>query len=224
MGVRPVRAAGFALAALVAVSGAASAAPHRRPPVSLDRMFAAAVSAPSLRSYTVQVQFKVRLHKPIRLRANVDGTAYFRAPAQSALQITHASGLIGGFFKGAYKLDVVPQAWPYTYHVLSQTRTQLNGQTVLQLTAQPRASATTVARVVFTLSLPDHQPLLADWQYQDGSTIHLAFVNGRAGAYTLPQQATISVDMPHSKLDADATYGEYQLNVPVSDDVFRAAK
>ena len=162
-GVGPFRVIALTLAALIAASAGASAAPHppmpphHAPPANLDRLFAAAVAAPSLRSYTVPVDFKVRVHKPIGIRADVVGTAYFKAPAQSALQITHASGLIGGFFKGAYKLDVVPQAWPYKFHVISSTSTIVDGRGVQQLTAQPRDPASTITRVIFALSLPDHQ-------------------------------------------------------------------
>ncbi len=202
-----------------------ASAPAQTPPrFNGDQLLKRATSEPRLMSYAVPVTFDVHLHKPLGLHSQVEGTAYFRAPAQAALQITHASGIVGGFFKGAYNLDMVPQAWPYHYHVLTVTPTVADGAPVLVLRAQPRGGASSITQVVFTLSRPALQPLSVEWDYEDASTIHLTYVNQRIGSYTLPQQATISVDMPHYKLDADATYGDYSLNAPVTDDVFAAAK
>jgi hypothetical protein len=214
----------LATAMLAAAVPLAAASPRLRAAQSGDQLLAAAVAAPRLRSYSVPVHFSVRLHKPIGIRTQVEGTAYYRAPAQAALVITHASGLAGAFFRGAYKLDMVPQAWPSTYHVVGSSRTTVNGLPVLQLQAVPRAPSGDLVRVVFTFSMPALQPMSVDWQYTGGSSIQLAYADGRVGAYTLPQRATIAVDMPHDKLDADATYGAYALNAPVPGAVFSSAK
>jgi hypothetical protein len=91
------------------------------PPLAGDQLLARAVTAPHLSSYSVPVNMSVRVRKPIGIHSEVEATAYFRAPAQAALVITHASGLAGAFFKGAYKIDLVPQAWPASYHVIGTT-------------------------------------------------------------------------------------------------------
>jgi hypothetical protein len=214
-----------AVAIWFALTGNAGAAPTKtRPPQSGDQLLAHAVAAPQLQSYTVPVSLAVHLHKPIGIRTEVQATAYYRAPAQAALVITHATGLVGGFFKGAYKIDLVPQAWPRSYHVVSVARTVVAGAPVVELHAMPRTGAGDLTQVVFTLSAPALEPVSAEWDYTGGSSIRLSFVNGRVGSYTLPQQASISVDMPHDKLDADGTYGSYALNAPVDADVFTNAK
>jgi hypothetical protein len=166
------------------------------------------------------VNLAVHVHKPIGIRTKVEATAYYRAPGQAALVINHATGLAGAFFKGTYKIDLVPQAWPRSYHVVSVARTVSAGAAVIELHAMPRAAVADLMQVVFTLAAPTLQPLAAEWDYTGSSSIRLSFVNGHVGAYTLPQQASISVDMPHDKLDADGTYGTYTLNAPVPDDVF----
>jgi hypothetical protein len=194
------------------------------PPPDGDQLLARGTAAPELRSYAVPVTFAVHLHKPIGLRSKVEGMAYFQSPAQSALTITKASGIVGGFFKGDYKLDMVPQAWPRTYHVVTVTPGDAGGIPVWLLHAQPRGASGGLADVVFTLTRPELQPIAAQWQYQDASSIQLAFVNGPVGAYTLPERATIAVDKRHYKLDADATYGSYSLNAPVPETVFTSAK
>ena len=217
--------AALALALGFAVTGTAAAAPKSMPHAqSGDQILARAVAAPQLASYSVPVHLSVHVHKPIGVRSNVEATAYYRAPAQAALVITHATGLAGGFFKGAYKIDLVPQAWPQSYRVLSVSRGTIDGASVVILHALPRSNPGDVTNVTFTLAAPALQPIAAEWDYAGGSTIKLGFTNSRVGTYTLPQTATIAVDMPHDKLDADGTYGEYALNAPVSDNVFAVAK
>lgn len=214
-----------AIAALFFLSIAPSAAPAKsRPPLSGDQLLARATAAPHLRSYVVPVSFAVHLYKPIGLRSKVEGTAYFVSPSRAALAITKASGIVGGFFKGAYKLDMVPQAWPRTYHVVAVTPSVAGGTPVWLLRAAPRGAAGDLAQVVFTLTRPALQPIAALWQYTDASSIQLTYVNEKVGPYMLPGRATVAVDKPHYKLDADATYGSYSLNAPVPDTVFTDAK
>jgi hypothetical protein len=218
------RASAAAIATAAVVTAAGTAATPSAATENGDQLLARATSAPGLRSFAVPVRFAVHLHKPLGLRSQVEGTAYFKAPAQSALALTKASGIAGAFFKGTYKLDMVPAAWPFAYHVVGVAPGVVDGVDVLVLRAKPRGSAGGVAQVFFTLTTPALEPVAAQWQYQNASTIQLSLVNGRVGAYTLPLRATITVDMAHVRLDADATYGTYVLNGRVSESVFSAAK
>jgi hypothetical protein len=213
-----------AFAIVLVVTPAATAATPSADAQSGDRLLARATAAPGLHSFAVPVHFAVHMHKPLGLRSQVDGTAYFKAPAKSALEITKASGIAGAFFKGTYKLDLVPAAWPFAYHVVSVSPGVVDGADVLVLHAKPRAAAGDITQVIFMLTTPALQPLAAQWEYRNASTIRLAFVSGRVGGYMLPLRATIAVDMGHVSLDADATYGTYALNTSVSDSVFTAAK
>jgi len=176
-------------------------------------------------SYAVPVHFQVRFHMMITMRLQADGTVYYRAPpAQAALEITQAGGILGGLFKGAYKLDIVPQGWPYAYRVVGVDHSKSGTTSVLVLRSVPRAEPSDITQVLFTLTSPALEPVSAVWLYRDTSSIHLTLVNRRVGDYTMPQRATISVDKSRYRLDADATYGEYALNVPVPDSVFTSAK
>lgn len=210
----------LALALLLAASAASSPVPgnaHHG-----DRLLARAVAAPGLTSYTVPLSFGVHVTKPIRVRTKLGGTAYFRSPGQAALAITTGGGIAGRFFHGTYHLDVIPQAWPAVYHVVTVSRSVYEGVSVLVLHAQPRTPSADLAQALFTLSIPDLKPLAAEWQFHNGSSIRCTFVMGHTGAYALPQHATIAVDVPRFRLDADATYGNYNLNVAVPATTFVA--
>jgi hypothetical protein len=189
-----------------------------------DQLLSRAVNAPRLRSYSVPLHFTVRLRKPLPVRTRVEATAYYLAPAQAALVITRASGLAGSFFRGGYKLDVVPQSWPAAYRVTSVERGTDAGAPVVFLHAQRRTEPGDLTGAVFTVTTAPPAAIAAEWQYGDGSSVRLRFENRRTAAYTLPAHAAITVDKPSYRLEADAAYGDYAFNVPISPDVFASAK
>jgi hypothetical protein len=192
--------------------------------VSGDHILARATRAPGVHSYTVPVHFAVHLHKPIGARTDVDGTVFYQAPGHGALVLDKAHGIIGSFFKGTYDLDLVPQTWATNYHVLAVSKTVENGVPETVLTALPRVGGDDIAQVTFRISDRDHAPIAANWTYKDQSTIALTLSNGKVGALTLPQAATVAVDMPKYKLDGVVTYDAYALNAPVDPSVFATTK
>ena len=194
---------------LAAAMGSAAAAP------SGDEILAHAGASAGLTSYSVPVHFDVHMHKPIGIKAGADGIAYFKAPAKAAIAITHVPGPLGGFFKGSYTLDMVPQTWPAKYSVTSVAQ---DAQGAYELQAAPKNDPS-VDHVVFNVTA-DYQPASAHWFYKDGSSIVLALQNQVVQGFRLPQSETITVSMPKYSLDATATYGEYSVNTPISDSVF----
>jgi hypothetical protein len=191
-----------------------------KPPTG-DQVLAKATSFKGLTSYSVPVQFKVHVHKPIGVRVGVEGTAYYRAPGDAALQITKAPAIVGGLFRGTYQLDVVPQAWPSHYHITAVAKgADPTGAPMLTLTGVPRAPGD-VTQVVFTIV--GGAATSAQWSYKDGSSIAVTFLNAPVGGYLLPASAKIDVNTK-TNLTADATYGDYALNTPVDDSTLTATK
>ncbi|HEY1977685.1 MAG TPA: hypothetical protein VGG89_14120 [Candidatus Baltobacteraceae bacterium] len=161
----------------------------------------------------------MHMHKPIGLKSGVDGVAYYKAPGKAAIAITHMPGPLGGFFKGSYTLDMVPQTWPAKYGVTSVTPSSTGGTQTYLLQAQPKSDPS-VDHVVFGVTEADYQPVSAHWFYKDGSSIQLAIQNQQIQGYIVPQTETISIAMPQYNLDATATYGQYSIDTPVADSVF----
>jgi hypothetical protein len=185
-----------------------------------DQVLAHAVMIRGVNSYTVPVQFDVELHKPIGLHSNVEGVVNYEAPRDGALVITKAKGLIGGFFRGTYHIDLVPQTWAANYHVTSVSREAGPDGPVLVLDALPKGDPGDVTAVEFRIGGPFHAPIAATWTYSDGSSIALTFTNGRVGTAVVPHAATVHVDKPKDKLDATVTYGDYAFNAPIDPSVF----
>lgn len=187
--------------------------------LSGDEILARAATSKGLSSYSAPVHFDVHMHKPLGLKSGADGVAYFKAPSSAAIAITHIPGPLGGFFKGSYTLDMVPQTWPAKYTVTSVTQGAAAGTQAYLLQAQPKNDPS-VDHVVFGVTTAAFAPVSAHWFYKDGSSIDLTIQNQQIQNYTLPQTETISVAMPKYSLDATATYGTYSVNTPVADSVF----
>jgi hypothetical protein len=212
---------GLIVAALAA--GGARAADAPEPALSGDQILQRAASSDNLASYSVPVTFQVHLRRPVGARARVEGMVYFKAPARAALVITKAPGLIGGFFKGAYTLDMIPQTWPSQYQVQSVSTGQAGAASAYILTATPRKNPD-IDHVVFTVTQADFVPVAAVWYYRTKSSIKLSITSGQVSTFTLPHADAITVEMPKYALDATGKYGEYALNAPVSDSVFSNSK
>jgi hypothetical protein len=134
------------------------------------------------------------------------------SPGSAALKITKAPPPIGSFFRGTYDIDVVPQTWGARYHVTSMSDGTDYGVNVYVLQASPIPSSAEIDRVVFRVARTGFAPLSAEWDYHNGSSISLAFVDQTVGSRILPRTATITVDMPNYALDANAMYGTYTFN------------
>jgi hypothetical protein len=187
-----------------------------------DRILSQAGMVGGVRSYAVPASFDVRLHKPVPLRLRMDGSLYYKPPAQSALVITKRPPIIGGLFAKSYALDLVPQTWPAKYHVRSVADATFNGVPVYALDAVPKIAGS-LDHVVFQVARSNALPLSAQWFYRDRSTVALSIASARDGDRLLPRAESISVMMPHYVLDATSTFGHYAFDVPIPDAIFTTA-
>jgi len=204
--------------ALGAILAAAAISAAQAVPTGQEILAQAAAGA-GLSSYSVPVHFDVKMHRPISLRSGADGAAYFKAPAKAAIAITHLPGPLGGFFKSSYTLDMVPQTWPSKYVVTTVDHGQTGGTPAYLLRAVPKDDGS-VDHAIFGVSIATGEAISAQWSYKEGSSVAIAIRNAQIQGYALPQSETISVAMPKYNLDATATFGQYSINVPVSDSTF----
>ncbi len=59
-----------------------------------------------------------------------------------------------------------------------------------------------------------------DWHYRNGGEITMTQTYRQQGQYSVVAQQHLDIHIPHVRAVADATYGQYQTNVAVSDAVF----
>ena len=184
-----------------------------------NEILARAAGDVGLASYTVPVHFSVRMHRPISVRAGVDGMIYYKA-GRAALHITKMPGILGQFFKSSYMLDLAPQTWPEKYIIASVSTSMSGDSPVYVLTGTPKNDPS-VDHIVSLVTQQPLAPIAFTWSYKDGSSIALTIANQTVENFTLPATEMISVSMPNYALDATAAYSTYALDAPVSDEVFQ---
>jgi hypothetical protein len=187
-----------------------------------DGILSRAAMVGGMHSYAVPASFDVRLHKPLPLRLRMDGSLYYKAPAQSALVITKRPAIIGGLFAKSYTLDLVPQTWPAKYDVRNVSAATFNGVPVYALDAVPK-TAGSLDHVVFQVARSNALPMSAQWFYRDRSVVAVSIASARVGDHLLPQAESISVVMPHYALDATTRLGNYAFDAPIPDAIFSTA-
>jgi hypothetical protein len=187
-----------------------------------NRILSRAAMVGGTRSYAVPASFDVRLHKPLPLRLRMDGSLYYKAPAQSALVITKRPAIIGGLFAKSYMLDLVPQTWPAKYDVRNVSAATFNGVPVYALDAVPKIAGS-LDHVVFQVARSNALPMSAQWFYRDRSVVAVSIASARVGDHLLPQAESISVVMPRYALDATTRLGNYAFDAPIPDAIFATA-
>ena len=185
-----------------------------------NAILAQAAASPGLQSYSVPVHFDVHMHRPIGVKAGVEGVVYYKSPASAALSITKVPGMLGRFFSGTYTLNIVPQTWPANYNVVSVSQADSDNGPIYVLTALPKHDPS-MKQVVFKVTQATHQPVAVTWSENDGSSIAVTMVNAAVNGFTLSTSETINVSEPKYSLDATAAYGAYQINAPIPNGVFK---
>ena len=201
-----------AAGALVAPARAADA-----PPLDATAILARASAGGDVQSYVVPATFQVHMLRPIGARGTVAGNIYYQAPSEAALTITNAPAVIGGFFKGTYKLDLAPQTWAAKYEAVSVTQGRSGNVDAYLVQALPRPRGD-VDHVTFAVALESFAPLAATWNYQNGSSIVVTIKS--ASPQYLPRAESIEVSMPNYALEATCAFGDYALNAPIPKGIF----
>lgn len=203
---------GYAAGALVTPARAADA-----PALDATAILARASAGGDFQSYVVPATFQVHMLRPIGARGTVAGNIYYKAPSDAALTITKAPPVIGGFFKGTYKLDLAPQTWAAKYEAVSVTQGRAGGVDAYLVQALPHPRGD-IDHVTFAVALDTFAPLAATWNYQNGSSIAVMILS--ASPPYLPHTESIAVSMPAYALEATCAFGNYALNAPVPPGIF----
>ena len=185
-----------------------------------NAILAQAAASPGLQSYTVPVHFDVHMHRPIGVKAGVEGVVYYKSPASTALSITRVPGILGHFFSGTYTLDIAPQTWPANYTVVSVSQAESENVPVYVLTAVAKHDPS-LKQVVFKVTQATDEPVAVTWTQTDGSSISVTMINEAVNGVKLPATEDITVSQPKYSLDATATYGSYKINAPIPSGVFK---
>ena len=218
---RAVRAAVAVVAFLVALRGLAAPATAdptsgpTDPPAILARVIE---RNPDLSSYQSRLHVDIRLISFPFIGQHLDGSTYFRRPANYEVVFDRVPSYAKGFER-LYSDVGDPSDWEKRF-VISYAGVQQfekRDDIVLHMVQRVRG-------------MIDHETVLIDpaawtidqirYDYYNGGVITMTQHFGDVGGYTMLRSQTADIKIPHIRAVADGTYSEYQTNVAISDAVF----
>jgi len=215
-----VRRLGAAAGALVlaATGVGASAAPERPtdPTAILERVIE---RNPSLGSYEGRLRVDLRMTSFPFYRTHLDGTTYYKRPANYEIVFDHVPRLARGFEK--LFADVGdPSSWEKRFVIsyAGEAPFRSRSDIVLHLVQRVRG-------------MIDHETVLVDpaawtidsirYDYYNGGHITMTQSFADVGGYVMVVEQTAEIAIPYASAVAHGTYSDYQTNVALDDALFR---
>jgi hypothetical protein len=173
---------------------------------------------PNLSSYQSRLHVNVRLISFPFIGQHLDGSTYFKRPANYEVVFDHVPSYAKGFEK-LYSDVGDPSNWAGRF-VISYRGTQaFENRTDLVLHMVQRVRG-----------MIDHETVMIDpgawtidqirYDYYNGGVVTMTQHFADVGGYTMLSSQAAEIKIPHVHAVANGTYTDYQTNVAISDSVF----
>ncbi len=205
----------FAMCALAA--GAAQPASAQ----SSAAAILAGISArnPSLQSFQARVHVDVRMLNFPWLSPKLDGTSYYKRPQSYEVVFDRVPSYAHGINKLFGDIDDVA-AWEKDWNIAYTGVQNVAGKPYFTLRMTKKIYSDQTADTIAYVDPATYQVARMDWHYRNGGTITMTQTYRQQGEYSVVGTQHADIHIPHVHAVADATYGEYQTNVAISDAVF----
>jgi len=204
---------GLALVALMMVGASPSPGPTASAaPTAADILSRMVAARKGLDSYSVPVHFDVKMHRPLGVSMQLDGTRYFERPDKQALNMRSVPAAAKAFQQMTASLGTA-ETWPNTYDITLVPPDPSAGY--YELKGAPKNSSSTVDHILIDVAKDTLAPIRARWFYHNGSTIDMTIENAMAGQYLMPKTETLDLSFPSFAGHAVGHYGDYSLNQPI---------
>lgn len=196
---------------LVALLGAAATPPAAPPdaPTILGRMIA---RNPNLQSYRSRVHVNVRMLNFPFLAPQLDGTSYYRRPDTYEVVFDRVPGYAKGFSR---LFDDIgdPAVWAKDNTVTVQGTRALAGRPVFVLQLVKKKHSDVLARSLAYVDASTYALVQMEWDYTSGGKIVMQQAYAVQNGYSVLSAQHATIDIPHVRAVADASYTQYQTNV-----------
>ena len=170
---------------------------------------------PSLHSYSAPLHISVAIHKFLTFHFGLDGTVYFQRPGHLAMTMQRVPEQYQKLFA---KLGT-PRTWAQNYDLqVTGTDEGPDGQKIYHVRGVP-LTACEIDHMVADMG-PATMPVKVTWFLRDGGTIASTIESTTVGGYSVPKEQHADINASGFKIHADMTYGDYELNGQISDNVF----
>ncbi len=170
---------------------------------------------PTLRSFRARVHVDVRMLNFPYLAPKLDGTTYFKRPDYYVVVFDRMPSYARGFGK---LFDDVgsPRAWEKNQNISADGTVWLDGRPTIVLRLTKKIHSDILDHTLAYVDSYSYALLRMEWYYTNGGKITMSEWYRTQGAYSVLAQQHATIDIPHVHAVADATYGDYEANVPVA--------
>lgn len=170
---------------------------------------------PSLQSYRARVHVDVRMLNFPFLAPKLDGTEYYRRPDFYVVVFDRMPSYARGFSR---LFDDIgnPRAWEKNENISLDGTSWLQGRPTIVLRLTKKIHSDILDHTLAYVDPTDYALLQMEWYYTSGGKITMTQQYRIEGKYSVLSQQHATIDIPHVHAVAEAMYGTYQTNLPVS--------
>lgn len=173
---------------------------------------------PDLSSYHSRLHVDVHLHSFPFLSEHLDGSTYFKRPANYEVVFDHVPSYAKGFEK-LYSDVGDPAKWEQRFIITYAGQGTFGNRSDIALHLVQRVRG-----------MIDHETVLIDpnawtidqirYDYYNGGIITMTQHFAQVGGYTMLSSQVADIKIPHVRAVANGTYTDYETNVALSDALF----
>jgi hypothetical protein len=169
---------------------------------------------PGLRSYRARVHVNIRMLSFPFLAPKLDGTSYFKRPDSYVVVFDRMPSYARGFQR---IFDDVgnPQAWKKDENITVNGTAWLDGRPTIVLRMTKRIHSDILDHTLAYVDPSNYALLQMEWYYTSGGKITMSQQFRMQGAYSVLSSQHATINIPHVRAVADASYGIYETNVPI---------
>jgi hypothetical protein len=173
----------------------------------------------SLQTYRARVHVAVHMLTFPYLSPHLDGTSYYKRPGGYAVIFDSVPFYMKGFSK---LFDNMGDAgsWERDQNVYLVGTQAMNSRRYYVLRMTKKIYSDILDHADAYVDTRNFQLVKMEWHYRSGGSIVMTEDYRRRDGFSLPASQHAYIDIPHIRAVGDATYGQYQVNVPVSQAVF----
>jgi hypothetical protein len=208
----PLFAAAAVALATLGVGGAGDAAPPVLDAHAIVQRIAD--RNPMLKSYRARVHVDIRMFSFPLFAPKLDGTEYFKRPDFYEVVFDRMPSYARGFQR-IFNDVGNPRAWEKDQNIAVDGTAWLDGRLAIMLRLTKKIHSDILDHTLVYVDPSDYALLQMEWYYTSGGKITMSQQYRMQGNYSVLSTQHATINIPHVRAVADATYGTYETNVPI---------
>ena len=148
------------------------------------------------------------------LAPKLDGTTYFKRPDFYVVVFDRMPSYARGFQR-LFNDVGSPRAWEKDENISLNGTAWLGSRAVIVLRMSKKIHSDILDHTLVYVDPSDYSLLQMEWYYTSGGKITMSQQYRVQGGYSVLSQQHATINIPHVRAVADASYGTYEMNVPV---------